>query len=160
METVTEKLANEYQIVNGTAYHADTPAEVVTWLETARQNHDRVRVFLGDSATGRDWGEENDVTGYVGRSTGKIRIPILVNNRRSMGGGALLDNRIVRLIVNGREVYRHWHYNQPVYTVVTDERGENVYANDERGSNRIARFDKTGVGYRWVDFMTGKRLSK
>jgi hypothetical protein len=97
METVTEKLSNgneiTYKIYNGTAYHVDTPIEVINALETARIARQfgrrlRLRLFLGDPETGRDWGEEYDVIGYIGRSGGHIKIPLLLPNATSVYGGA------------------------------------------------------------------------
>jgi hypothetical protein len=80
----------EYQIVNGTSYHAETPASVVEVLERARQNRTRIHVSYGDAATGKDWLEEFDIAGYVGRSIGPVKVALLVANRKSTGGGAIL----------------------------------------------------------------------
>jgi len=84
-----------YKVVNGTYYHIDTPDRVITALEGARHNRWRIRLDYGDVKTGRSWGEVCDITGYVGRSTGKIKIPILVYNSRSFGGAAILDDCIL-----------------------------------------------------------------
>lgn len=62
MDTVTETLPNgnvvQYKIRNGTAYHEDTPEEVVRILESARQSGRGIllRFCYGDTKTGRDWG--------------------------------------------------------------------------------------------------------
>ena len=64
---------SRYRIVNGTSYDARTPDEVVRVLEQARLNHTRLHISLGDTITGRNWLEENDVYGDIGRSTGPIR---------------------------------------------------------------------------------------
>lgn len=37
-----------------------------------------VRIWLGDTQTGRAWAEENDVIGTIGRSTGTMEVPLLV----------------------------------------------------------------------------------
>ncbi len=74
-----------------------TPDEVVAILENARQTWTRLHVSLGDSESGRDWIEENMVHGVIGRSTGSIKIPLLIHNRRSLGGPGLLDHCIVRI---------------------------------------------------------------
>jgi len=115
MQTITEKLSNgnevTYKIINGTAYSIDTPNEVISILENARDNRIRIRVFYGDKITGRDWMEEHDTIGYIGRSTGKIKIPLLIHNRRSYGGGSLLDNCIVKITQNKNVIYQHKNYN-------------------------------------------------
>ncbi len=102
MNTVTIDHKNghstTYKITdNGTAFHIDTPEQVVRILENALHTPQRLKLYLGDSDTGADWGEEHDTTGTIGRSTGNVKIPILLNNTRSIGGGAILDNCIVKI---------------------------------------------------------------
>lgn len=103
-----------YKNIGGTFYHAETRDKVIEILESARIDRERIRVYFGDTQTGKDWGEVNDVTGYVGRSTGPIKIPLLVHNSRSMGGGALLDHCIVKIeTTKGKRVlYQHENYHQ------------------------------------------------
>ena len=105
-----------FQIVNGTSYHEKTPDAVIRVMENARQNRTRLHVSLGftdGSETGKDWLEENDVYGYIGRSTGPIKVPLLIPNRRSLGGGAILDHCIVRIrqSAGGRVLYQHPKYH-------------------------------------------------
>jgi len=105
-----------YQIANGTSYDARTPNEVVAILENARLNRTRLHVSLGHTdgpKAGLDWLEEWDVCGYVGRSMGPVKVPLLVANRRSLGGGAILDHCIVRIraSVGGRVLYQHPTYH-------------------------------------------------
>lgn len=103
----------EYKIVSGTSYDVRTTDEVVRVLENARQNRQRVHVSLGDTATGYDWLEEFESYGYVGRSMGPVKVPLLVANRRSLGGGAILDHAIVRIreSAGGRVLYQHPDYH-------------------------------------------------
>jgi hypothetical protein len=121
METqnlVSETLPNgntiHYQIVNGTAYHADTVSAVVNALEFAREHDLRITLDLGDVKTGKSWGEVNDISGYIGRSTGSIQIPLLLANARSHGGGAILDHCIIAIRhankSKGGYLYRHPNY--------------------------------------------------
>lgn len=122
---VTELLPNgnkiKYKIKNGTAYHFDTPDVIVNIIEEARQSNRsiRLRFCFGDVETGRDWEEVNDTTGYIGRSTGSIKIPLLIKKVTSFGGGGLLDHCIVRIekkVGGGKyiEVYRHPKYHKAV----------------------------------------------
>lgn len=102
MERVTDSDGREYKVFKDVAYHVDTPARVVHALTQARlafRSPDpyRIRPYYGDAETGRDWGEVFDVTGYVGNSTGRIKIPILLHNARSVGGGSILDHCIVKI---------------------------------------------------------------
>jgi hypothetical protein len=103
----------QYKVVNGTSYDVRTPDEVVRVLEQARLNRTRLHVSFGDTATGRDWLEEFDINGYVGRSMGPVKVPLLIANRRSLGGAAILDHCIVRIRASagGRVLYQHPAYH-------------------------------------------------
>lgn len=104
------------KLFNGTTYHDETADDVIRALESARQHHTRLHVSLGDTAgpeAGKDWLEEFETHGYVGRSMGQVKVPLLVANRRSTGGGAILDHRIVRIreSAGGRVLYQHPQYH-------------------------------------------------
>jgi hypothetical protein len=108
-----------YRRHDGIYFHVATPLEVVRALNAARQAGTRIRIRLGDTATGRDWLEEFDVEGYVGNSTGPLKVPLLLHNRRSHGGGAILDHCIVRIVETrtGRVHYSHPAYHTGTFTV-------------------------------------------
>lgn len=106
----------EYKTINGTSFDVRTPDEVVAILENARQNRTRLHVSLGETEgpeAGKDWLEENMVHGFIGRSTGSIKIPLLIYNRRSLGGPGLLDHCIVRIRTSkgGRVLWTHPSYH-------------------------------------------------
>ena len=65
-----------YKVVNGTSYDSRTPDRLIAELETAMRHNKKVRIFLGDTETGRDWLEEYDVYGLVGRSGGSVKVPL------------------------------------------------------------------------------------
>ena len=102
----------EYKIVDGTYYHKSTPQEVVDILERSRKEGFRIRLYYGDKDSGKDWGERHDITGKVGRSTGSIKIPLLISTSRSSGGGGILDDAIVKIEKTpGKQVlYQHPKY--------------------------------------------------
>lgn len=104
----------QYQVVGGTSYHAETSDEVVRVLERARILETRITVDYGDVETGRSWGEVNDITGYVARSTGPTKVPLLLYNRRSTGAPAMLDHCIVRIrTTRGKRVlYQHPKFHE------------------------------------------------
>lgn len=107
-----------YQRVNGIYYHAQTPPVVVQGLELARSLRQRIRLYYGDTVTGRDWLEEWDVEGYIGNSTGPLKVPLLIRHRRSHGGPALLDHCIVKLKwTRGGILYQHASYHTGAFTV-------------------------------------------
>lgn len=104
-------------IVNGTHYHEKTPQDVIDVLEEARAKRWRLRIYYGNTLIGRDWNEEYDVLGRVGRSTGPLKVPLLLYNRRSICGSPMLDHCIVRIrfsnmdLNRGDDLYRHHNYH-------------------------------------------------
>lgn len=121
MEKITENLSNGKTVVykkleSGTCYHEETPKEVCRVLENLQNNRSRIRVWYGQG--GVSWNEENDTIGYIGRSTGNIKIPLLVHNSRSIGGGALLDHCIVKIVdtKSGNTLYEHPKFTQANFT--------------------------------------------
>lgn len=107
----------KYKIVNGTAYNINTSDEVIKVLESARTDKKRIRIFYGDTNTGRDWMEIDDTIGTVGRSTGINKIPLLIKNSRSMGGGAILDHCIVKITIDKEIVYQNPEYYLPTMEI-------------------------------------------
>lgn len=91
--------------------HAETPQEVkdilARYYAYGRRPGGRLRMIYGDAVTGKAWITQEEVRnfgvrsagaeGYIGRSTGSQKIPLEIVNSRSMGGGAILDNCIVRI---------------------------------------------------------------
>lgn len=106
-----------YQTINGTFYDTRTPGEVIRVLENARLNRTRLHISLGetfaDRNVGFDWLEEFESYGSIGRSMGPIKVPLLIANTRSLGGGAILDHCIVRIreSAGGRVLYQHPAYH-------------------------------------------------
>lgn len=112
-------MSKSYKIVAGTSYDERTPDAVIRVLENARLNRTRLHVSLGETEgpnAGRDWMEEWDVIGYVSRSVGPTKVPLLIANSRSTGGGSILDWCIVRIRTSsgGRLLYSHpkYHHGQ------------------------------------------------
>lgn len=103
-----------YQIVSGTAYASDTIPKVIETLEYARLNKIRIQVAYGDTTTGKDWGDVFDIKGFVSRSTGHYKVPLLLYNSRSTGGGHMLDYAIVRIITTkgSKVLYQHPLYHK------------------------------------------------
>lgn len=114
---------------NGTSYASTTPDEVVRILEQSRLHGTRIRIHYGDVETGRDWMDENDVRGTVGRSTGPIKIPLMIATSRSSGGGGILDHCIVRIRPStgaGPDLYRHPGYHLDASVVEANDYHVNV----------------------------------
>ena len=110
---VKEFNGRRYKIYNDTWYCLDTPDRVIQILDGAMKNHERIRIFYGDTETGRDWMEIYDTIGYVGRSCGNVKIPLLIKNSRSIGGTGILDGSIVKITIDKVVVYQHLNYRLP-----------------------------------------------
>lgn len=136
-------------VLNGTHYPMKTPGPVLRVLEDLRQSGRRVRVHYGDCNTGRDWMDEYNVTGTIGRSCGSCKIPLMVHNCRSLGGSGILTNCIVRIrTTDGQELYRHPSYHQPVTSIIRSDRLDFAEAVTLDGEIH-ARFRKSGQAARW-----------
>ena len=106
-------MENKYKVVNGISYHENTPDVVIRVLENAMRTNKRIRIFYGDTETGRDWMEIYDTIGTIGRSCGQNKIPLLIKNSRSYGGGAILTHCIVKITIDKEIVYKHPKYYLP-----------------------------------------------
>lgn len=106
---------SNYIVVNGTYYKKETGLRMATTLENIRTNGYRVRFHWGNTETGEDWGDVYDVEGTIGRSTGPIKIPLLMKTKSSMGGGAILDHCIVKIVFSNKKdggvIYQHPKYH-------------------------------------------------
>ena len=99
----------EYKVCNDTFYSVEALDGAILALEYARTNKIRVRIFYAyktaeekergvkDSEFGvlEVWNEEFECVGRLGRSNGKIKIPILLSSSASRYGTPILENRIV-----------------------------------------------------------------
>jgi hypothetical protein len=150
-----------YKLVNGTSYDARTPDEVIAILEKARQERIRLHVSLGytdGERVGLDWLEEFDSHGYIGRSTGSIKVPLMIANSRSTGGGALLDHCVVRIrqSAGGRVFYQHrdYHYGslaiRPKADAVRLPDGRLLTVDVLRDGEFHAAFESMGQARRWL----------
>ena len=166
-------------------YDVSTPDIVVAALERCIIKHltgenIRVRFFYGDTDRpdfekvhnrlpdpGKDWNEENDMSGYIGKSTGLQPIPLLLANSKSRGGGSILDGCIVRMLIQNPlggfyEAYRHPNYHNAM------ERSSIIVPSDMPEYEAMitidgdvpARFKKYTSAVRYVSFMIGKRMTK
>jgi hypothetical protein len=153
----------EYKVVNGTSYSVDTPQEVIDILEKYRGKRDtRIRVFYGDKNSGIDWNEENDTIGYIGRSTGTVKIPLLISKSNSSGGVALLDDYIVKITVDKVIVYLHPTYDSNDFQIVeilNDELKYKGYTHTVIRNNEttIANFKNKLDAINYISFMQGDR---
>lgn len=180
---IRESHGKEYKVTdNGTFYPVLTPDDVIKAVEHAKAGRYRVRVFIGYTEeyakrTGSDperplgtaWPEEFMVTGYIGRTTGQIKSPILVHNERSMGGCIISTDCIVGLKVNGCAggwLYRHKAFNAGNFMLVEADpdniarRDDGLFYEVHNFGEVQARFNTREKAQRYIQFMRGERGSK
>ena len=126
----------------------------------------RVRIWYGDTETGRSWNDEHEVTGTIGVSTGEISIPLLIKTLRSHGGSSLLIDCIIRIddIKDKRTLYKHDSFHVEKLEVKTEVGLEYSYRvmqyKDSGEVHNVANFKDNKRALRWIDFMTGDRYRK
>lgn len=167
--------------IRETWFDLDTPPEVRRILEQYRKSGEQLRLFYGDRKTGRDWMEENEVMGEIGRSVGIFKVPLLIE-KSGYGGPAILDACILRLmdVKTGKELYRdqkyrppeleirstegllaHWHQKKPPKLLTEMGYTHGVWAKNDKGEfENQANFKSYGKACQYVAFMTGDSMCK
>jgi len=142
----------------------NTCDKVKTVLTECYNNQCRVRVWYGDIDTGVSWLDEYDVVGTIGRSTGQQKIPLLIKNSRSSGGGGILCHCIIRIDVISSKctIYEHPLFDVPTLGVYPnldeDTKIEYPFIVLKYGTIQ-ARFKSRTSAYNYIDFMTGDRYT-
>lgn len=129
-QTYMQGTAPYHRHDSGIYFAEGTPESVKRAIASLRGSDTRVRLFLGDLATGVTWSEENDVTGRISASMGPCRVPLLIHNARSTGGGAILSDRVLGILAKGgRWIYRADNFNNGTWTaeVVNETHGNRQY---------------------------------
>ncbi len=139
-----------------TWFHLNTPVDVCRILERYRKSGSPIRIFYGDTETGRDWLEENDVVGIVARSCGIFKVPILLASGESWGNG-ILDQCIVKLMDTAfrKVLWIHSKYQAPVMQIMAERKGSYTHVVFVNGELH-ARFASYAKAAQWVAFMAGE----
>jgi len=147
------------KIVNGTHYHDETSDKLIEELEGARINNSRVKFIYGKY--GRRWWDTCSTYGFIGRSTGVKKIPIICPTRKSVGGDAILDNCVVQLFVGHVQVYIDESMkdalNNYEYSIDYSDKFKKFYLNINDGEF-ISRHSTLTSARRLKDFLIGERL--
>jgi uncharacterized protein (TIGR02996 family) len=148
---------NLYTVRNGLAYPIGTPDEVVSALDNARRNGTRIRIHYGHTEgdqAGSDWLEEHEVEGTVGRTAGRIPVPLLVNRSNSTGGGTIGSNRIVKIRTasGNKTLYQHPQYNVGEASVQVNPEGKPAVWVTVNGQPH-AGFNTVDQAHRWIKKM-------
>lgn len=161
----------------GTWFDYSTPTKIRTILEQYRKEGGRLRLFYGDTQTGRCWMEENDVLGKIGRSTGTMKIPLLIAEGEC-GGPGILDSCVVRILdADTREelylqknyflpdmeirstegVMARWHTDKPPKLLSEMGFTHGVWIREKDGNfSNQANFKSYGKAAQYVAFMSGE----
>lgn len=142
-------------------FHPDTGWQVRSCLIRAFETKDRVRLFYGHTDTGAAWPEEHDTIGRVGRSTGLHKVPLLIANARSMGGGAILDHCVVAILRrDGVWLYRHPSFTLGDWQVRERPRGGAMAWEVLNNGAVYSRHEVKSAADKLCAFMQGRRWSK
>lgn len=139
-----------------TYFDPGTPPEVARVLESCRKALDKIRLVLGDPSTGESWLDEYDVVGTIGRSTGSLKVPLLIEDGEH-GGGSILTACVLCIIDwnSGRTRYRHAAYRPPELSIKPSNDAARPWAVLHR-DKEVVRFGDIGKAGAYLAFMRGE----
>ena len=138
-----------------TYFDPHTDPSVRRVLETCRLARTPVRLILGNPRTGQSWLEEHDVVGTIGRSTGWLKVPLLVPQGEA-SGSAIQTANVLGIVdwTSGKMLYRHPSYLVPDLLIQQTDDRRLPWRVLYQGMD-IARFDDIGKAGAYVAFMRG-----
>ena len=142
--------------LNETWHDSDALPEVCKVIDRCFRNGTRVRLFYGDTETGREWGEENDVLGSIGRSVGPLKSPILIL-KGEHSGTTILEHCLLKIMdANTRRIlWVHDRYQTPTFSITEDATPKLPFKGTMNGQSK-ARFASFAKAAAWVAFMSGE----
>ncbi len=145
------------KLTQQTYFDPGTDPKAARVLETCRRDGRKLRLILGDTATGQSWLDEHDVVGHIGRSTGTLKVPLLVEPGAD-GGVAILTNCLLRLIDwnTSRDLYRHPSFRTPDLTIRRDDATGDLPWQVLHDGKVAACFADVGKAGAYVAFMCGE----
>lgn len=147
--------------VNEFDFNEGTNIAVRNRLTELNRSRQRVRLYYGDTETGKSWCDEYETIGYIGKSTGIKPIPLMINNARSMGGTGILDHCIVGIqdVASKRFLYKHEKFDLGKWEVVASDSSDYPFAVKHDGKEH-ARFKTEKQASNYCKFMKGERMCK
>lgn len=145
-------------LTRDTYFDCGTSPKVTRVLEACRKTRCQVRLIFGDTTTGQSWFDEFDVVGRIGRSTGWLKVPLLIESGEA-GGGAILTACLLCIIDwhSGEALYTHPAYQVPELRLVpTGDAG--LPWGVEHQQSELARFHDIGKGSAYLAFMRGESI--
>lgn len=149
-----------------------TPRKVQSILERAYKDESGsiLRIFTGDTQTGRDWCNEYDVIGHIGRSNGSTKVPLLIERlyspsrgySKAHGGAAILTDCILRIIdvESCVELYRAANYQMPEFDIEIDHGDKKLPFKVKRDKATQAAYATQEAAGEYIAFMQGFRVSR
>ena len=137
---------------------AKTSNRIADILNNLTESNKRIRLVYGNTTTGKDCLQEYDIIGSIGKSTGTNQIPLLISNSCSTGGGAILEDCILKIVdVKSKNVlYQHDKYIEPKFEITLSTNGYSVNVDGKVQAN----FKTIKQAQNYIDFMLCKRMSK
>lgn len=162
-ETYMQGTVPYHRDPSGLYFAEGTPEPVKHTIARLRGKDTRVRLFLGDRDTGKTWSEEHDTAGYISASMGPCKVPLLIHNARSMGGGAILANCILGILSRSGWLYKAPNFDNGQWTAAPMDETHNgkrhlgaVY----RDGDLYGRCSTLASAERLRAFMAGERMGK
>jgi hypothetical protein len=171
---------SKHPVSKRTWYRAGTPAKVRSIIEAARKSRQEegnsgqiLRIFYGDPATGHDWISEYDTIGFIGRTSGSRKEPLILEPLRSeyggvesaRGGDIIMTDRILRIIDvrGGEELYRAKNYQLPAFMVgeaSAELKAKGYVATVSRDAVVQANFKEHESAMEYVAFLQGFKIHR
>lgn len=112
-------MKTKYKQIGEFFFEEGTDEQVANVVNRMYQTKKRYKVYFGCVDTGKVYAEEYDTIGTVGKSTGQIKIPLMITRKGNMGGGALLPSLIVavREMDTNYFIYKHSKFVEPTVEI-------------------------------------------
>ncbi|MTJ94010.1 MAG: hypothetical protein F8N36_14305 [Desulfovibrio sp.] len=142
-----------------TWFEPDTPVAVQRVLERVRNSKAKIRIYFGDPTTGKVWIEGTDVIGFVGRSTGTLKTPQLLDSLDPRRRTDIPTLNIVRIqdVKTGSDLYRHPGFHLPRLSTVSSDIG-GYEATVMADGKLVERFQSQEKAEAFVAFQKGERM--
>lgn len=122
MNKLIEVNGKNYKVSESGTYYSDkTKDEIIDIMERAKYRGTRIQLFYGDVETGHNWNQEYDTIGTIGRSTGTIKIPLLIKTSRSNGGGYIMTDSIIGIKQGKSVLYKATNFIQDEFKMVDSD---------------------------------------
>jgi hypothetical protein len=143
-----------------TYFDPGTERKAATVLESCRQTGNKVRLVLGNTVTGEPWLNEHDVVGKIGRSSGHLKVPLLMEDGESYCG-AILTVCLLAIIdwTSGRTLYRHAAYRETDLSLKPTDNPDRPWAVLHL-NEVIAQFKDVGKACAYLAFMRGETIEE